>query len=49
MKTIEVDKTNVLNFLKLNLVSEIQAIKKSRDLRNQKSAKNVERICGGTK
>ncbi|HHT9110325.1 MAG TPA: hypothetical protein ACFYDZ_04095 [Candidatus Brocadiaceae bacterium] len=47
MKTIAVDKTDVLNFLQLNLVSEIQAIKKSLDLRNLKSAKNIKMAFGG--
>ncbi|MFO0794189.1 MAG: hypothetical protein U0586_08985 [Candidatus Brocadiaceae bacterium] len=46
MKTIAVDKTDVLNFLKLNLVSEIQSIKKSLELfeiRYDKSFKEFEK------
>lgn len=42
MKTIEVNKGEVINFLRLNLISEIQSLKKSLELFEIKYCKSFE-------
>ena len=40
MKTIEVNKEEIINFLRLDLISEIQALKKSQELFERKYGKS---------
>ncbi len=40
MKTVGIDKSEIINFLRLDLISEIQAIKKSLELFERKYSKS---------